>query len=285
MQRGRTDGIATSDAVHSAGASGGRRKRRGVKHLTSLLATALLMGTAAAPLVTHSAQALGVGQTVDLRVLLITGEGRYFTSGVDIAGMQGNLGEGTDGVVRGSNARRQYRFRAHHDLFDELEQIEKPVVLAAQSHCFGVGIELGVSCDFRLAAQGATFSLPEVENLAVIPGSGGISRLTRLVGPHWARWLAMAGQTIDASQAQAIGLVHDVYPTDEFAERARAFARHLAALPREAVGLAKVAIDIAASVDRRTAREFDRLANSSLFGSPEYRQKVEAFMQRGKRPT
>jgi enoyl-CoA hydratase len=219
----------------------------------------------------------------DLRVLVITAEGRFFTAGVDIADMQGQLGQGTDGVVRGSNIRRQYRMRAHHDLFDELEQIEKPIVLAVQGPCMGVGVELGVSCDFRLASDAATFGLPEIPNLAVLPGSGGISRLTRLVGPHWARWLAMAGETVDAHQALTIGLVHDVYPAAEFPERVQAFARRLAGLPREAAGLAKVAIDAAASVDRRTAREIDRLAQTLLFESPEFRDRVEAFSSLGRR--
>src|SRR5947209_1346085 len=75
------------------------------------------------------------------RVLVITGEGRYFTSGFDFKNLRTNVGEGTDGVVRGSNMRRQYRAEAHHDLFDEMESIEKPIILAAQSHCFGAGIE------------------------------------------------------------------------------------------------------------------------------------------------
>ena len=214
------------------------------------------------------------------RVLVLTGEGRYFTAGVDIAELAGPLGEGTDGVVRGSNVRRQYRRNARHDLFDEMEQIEKPIVLAAQGPCFGVGVELGVSCDFRLASDASTFALPEVANLAVLPGSGGISRLTRLVGPHWARWLAMAGQVIDAEEARTIGLVHAVYPASEFAERVQAFALRLAGLPREAVGLAKVAIDAAASVDRRTAREFDRLAQSALLSSPDVAERVDAFLSK-----
>jgi len=216
----------------------------------------------------------------DKRVLVLTGEGRYFTAGLDITTMRLNVGEGTDGVVRGSNLRRQYRDEAHHDLFDEIEQIEKPVVLAAQSHCLGVGIEMGVSCDFRLASDTATFGLPELANLAVVPGSGGVSRLTRLIGPHWARWLVMAGETVDAQQALAMGLVHAVYPTAEFPERVRAFARHLAGLPREAMGLAKVAIDVAAGVDRRTAREFDRVVQTVLFSSPEFRERVDAFTRR-----
>ena len=133
-----------------------------------------------------------LGDRDDLRVLVIAAEGRFFTAGQDVASLRLDVGTGTDGIVRGSNIRRQYRAEAHHDLFDEIEQIEKPVVLAAQSHCMGVGVELGASCDFRLASDAATFGLPEVPNLAVIPGSGGISRLTRLVGPHWAKWMAMA---------------------------------------------------------------------------------------------
>ena len=216
------------------------------------------------------------------RVLLITAEGRYFTAGLDITTMPADVGRGSDGVVRGSNIRREYRVNARHDLLDELEQVEKPVILAAQGPCLGVGVEIAASCDFRLASESATFALPEVANLAVIPGSGGVSRLTRLVGPHWARWIVMAGQTIDATQARAIGFVHDVYPADEFAARTRAFALHLAGLPREALGLAKVAIDVAAAVDRRTAREFDRVAQTLLFSSDDYRRRVEAF---GRPPT
>lgn len=231
------------------------------------------------------AEAVGdLAEHDDARVLVIAAEGRYFTAGIDLTGVRGNLGEGTDGVVRGSNMRRQYRASAHHDLFDEIEQVEKPVVLAVHSHCLGVGVELGVSCDFRLASEAATFALPEVPNLATIPGSGGISRLTRLVGPHWARWLAMAGQPVDAQLALTMGLVHAVYPAAELAERVQAFARHLAGLPREAAGLAKVAIDVAAAVDRRTAREFDRVAQTLLFASPEFRERVDAFTSKG-RPT
>jgi enoyl-CoA hydratase/carnithine racemase len=223
-----------------------------------------LLGAAVADLADDPAQ----------RVLVITAEGRFFTSGIDIAGL--------GAVAGGAAGRRQYRREAHHDLFDELEQIEKPVVLAAQGPCFGVGLEFGVSCDFRLASEAASFALPEVANLAVIPGSGGISRLTRIVGPHWARWLAMAGQVVGAEQALQIGLVHQVLPVDGFGDAVQAFARHLASLPPEALGLAKLAIDTAASVDRRTAREFDRLAQTTLFQSPDYLAKVQAFLDKGR---
>jgi enoyl-CoA hydratase len=135
-----------------------------------------------------------------LRVLVLTAEGEYYTGGKDVADLRTMVGLGTDGTIRGSNMRAQYRADADHDLFDAIEQVEKPVILAAQGHCLGVGVEMGVSCDFRLAAEGATFGLPEVQNLAALPGSGGISRLTRIVGPHWARWMAMACERVDARE-------------------------------------------------------------------------------------
>lgn len=216
----------------------------------------------------------------DLRVMVIRAEGRFFTSGADIAGMAGTLGEGTDGVVRGSNMRRQYRAQANHDLFDRMEAVEKPVILAVHGPCLGVGVEMGSSCDFRLAADTAAFGLPEVQNLAVIPGSGGISRLTRLVGPHWAKWLVMSGELVPAAQALNMGFVHQVYPAAEFDAAVAAFAAKLAGFSREALGVAKATIDIAAEVDRRTAREVDRLAQTLLFTSPEYMDKVNAFLKK-----
>jgi enoyl-CoA hydratase/carnithine racemase len=216
-----------------------------------------------------------LGDGEDQRVLVVTAEGRYFTAGVDISRFGGE--QARSGVA----LRRKYR--RLHELFDEIESIEKPVVLAAQGPCLGIGVELGVSCDFRLCAERAVFGLPEITNLAVIPGSGGISRLTRLIGPHWARWLAMAAQQVDARQALSIGLVHQVLPDNGFAEAVQAFARGLAGISREALGLAKLAIDAAASADRATARDVDRIANTLLLLSDEHRAAVEAFQARKRR--
>lgn len=207
------------------------------------------------------------------RVLVITAEGRFFTAGLDVTTMKVDLA----GDRPGSVTRRVYRDQAMHDFYDFLEGVEKPVILAAQGNCFGVGIELGASCDFRLAAEGAKFALPEVANLAVVPGSGGISRLTRLIGPHWTKWLAMAGQRIDADQALHIGLVHAVHPVETFGDRVQEFAHELAAMPGEALGLAKLGIDLAVTADRRTTRDFDRLTQTILFSSADFLERQQAF--------
>jgi enoyl-CoA hydratase len=214
----------------------------------------------------------------DLRVLVITAEGRYFTAGIDIASLNPDPGRTATGDVSGIKTR--VFLRRLHVLLDSLESLEKPVILAAQGPCLGLGLEMAVSCDFRFAAERATFSLPEIPSMGVIAGSGGISRLTRLIGPHWARWVALASRSVDAQQAVQIGLVHEIYPDAVFVERVQEFARALTKLSGEALGLAKLAIDAAASADRTTARDFDRIANTLLLHAEQNRDAVQRYRKR-----
>ena len=192
----------------------------------------------------------------EVRALVITAVGRYFSAGIDLRAAV-SAGAASDGI--------EFRagYRRHHLLYDEMEAIEKPIVLAAQGPCLGAGLEMACSVDFRFAAEGARFQLPEV-GLGTVPGSGGTSRLTRLVGPHWGKWMAMAGRGIDAAQALNIGLVHEVFPDDGFHAAVHDRVREIIALPAEALGAAKLAVDMVADVDRRTARDIERLANTHL---------------------
>lgn len=215
-----------------------------------------------------------LGDEESNRALVITAEGRYFTAGKDI----GQMGEHSPSGVA---LRRDYRHL--HELFDELERLEKPIILAAQGPCLGVGVEMSASCDFRFASERAIFGLPEIPNLAVLPGSGGVSRLTRIVGPHWARWMAMAGENVTAQHALTIGLVHQVLPDDGFHDTVQTWVRTLISNSGEALGLAKIAIDAAVDSDRRTARHIDRMANTQLLQSREHIEKIEAFRSRSKR--
>jgi enoyl-CoA hydratase/carnithine racemase len=212
------------------------------------------------------------GERDDVRALVITGTGRYLSAGFDLAAPA--PGHGAPG---GREFRRQYR--DYHRLYDEIEALEKPVVLAAQGPCVGAALELACACDLRLCTSEARFWLPEV-SLGVIAGSGGTSRLTRLVGPHWAKWIAMAGRTVDAERALAIGLVHDVLPVEGFHEAVAALVADVIRLPAEALGLEKLAIDMAADVDRATGRNLERLANTHLMLSGEYRGDASAERRR-----
>ncbi|MBX9897590.1 MAG: enoyl-CoA hydratase/isomerase family protein [Qipengyuania sp.] len=210
----------------------------------------------------------------DLRVLLIRATGRYFSSGMDVTALgAGPADEGPSGF------RRRYRESAWHRLYDEFEAIEKPIVVAHQGPCLGAALEMSLSCDFRLASDTAHYALPEL-NMGMIPGSGGTSRLVRMIGGHWARYMIMANRPIGAEQARTVGLVHEVYPAAEFDRQVGEFCLSLAAQPPEALAAAKLAIELAADLDRTQARNVERLANSSLFGREEQARVFAALRAR-----
>ena len=212
------------------------------------------------------------GDDEDLRVMVITGTGRYFCAGLDIS----DTGQAERREFEGPQPtktlqRRKYRQR-HHELHDELEKIEKPIILAAQGPCLGLGLEMAASCDFRFCTPETHFGLPEGRRLGVLAGSGGTSRLTRLIGPHWSKWIGMAGKYVDAEMALRIGLVHEIYPAEEFMDRVDAFARELMEISSEALGIAKLTIDLCTAEDREKSRQIEWIANSSLgAGAPRER--------------
>ena len=104
-----------------------------------------------------------------------------------------------------------------------------------------------------------------------------------MLGVHWAKWLVMANQTVDAKRALAIGLVHDVYRVEGFHDRVHDFAVGLTRLPREALGLAKIAINMCANTDPATARDVERLTNNVLVQGAEYKGLVADFKSRSQR--
>lgn len=214
-----------------------------------------------------------------LRCMIIEAEGSHFSAGIDLNEIPTEDGRAsTDSLRAGWHLRRHYR--KHHDLYDAFEATEKPIILAAQGPCLGAGFEMAMSCDFRFCTPSADWCLPEIA-IGVIAGSGGSSRLTRLVGPAWAKYLAMAGMRIPAERAHAIGLVHDVFPEMSFRQDVRAFCAQLITLPQEAVGLAKLAVDLAADFDSRDAqRHLDRIVNSILITSREHGALVSKFLRK-----
>jgi enoyl-CoA hydratase len=208
-----------------------------------------------------------------LRVAIITGTGRAFSAGEDVRGM-GNLSQvGPRGFRR--------RVRMIHNVFDDLEQIELPVIAAINGVAAGGGLELALSCDFRFAANSARFGLPE-NNVGLIPGSGGISRLVKLIGPSKAKWLVMTGEIIGPDRALAIGLIDEIVPAERLLERAREFARLLAQKAPLALGTAKLVINQCVNVDTETGRNFERIGQSVLKLTSDHREGAQAFVE--KRP-
>jgi enoyl-CoA hydratase/carnithine racemase len=222
---------------------------------------------------TIRAQVHAYAERDDLRVMLFRAKGRYFSAGADLTRAQNYEGKSTSGV---RNWYRTTMGGGMQPLYDEMEAIEKPFVVAHHATCVGGGLELSLSCDFRLAAKSARYIFPEAK-LGAIPASGGVSRFTRLVGAHWAKWVIMADQAINADRALMIGLVHDVYEDAEFDEKVMAFCVKLAAQPPEMIAMAKLTIDLAADATPGRARMIERLGQSILHVGDESAQLLEAM--------
>ncbi len=209
----------------------------------------------------------------NLRVAIITGTGRAFSAGEDVRGMKGLADIGT----------RSFRrvVRDIHNVFDEIEAMEVPVIAAINGVAAGGGLELALSCDFRFAASTAKLGLPE-NNVGLIPGSGGCSRLVRTVGLSTAKRLVMTGEMIPADRALDYRLIDEIHPPEQLLEAAMAFAKKLAARAPQALGIAKVVLNNCAKVDPDTARNFERLGQSILKKTEDHLEGARAFIE--KRP-
>ena len=209
----------------------------------------------------------------DLRVLVITGTGRGFSAGEDVRGMGDLTALGTRG------------FRAHarmfHNVLDNIEQIEVPVIAAINGVAAGGGCELALSCDFRFAAESGRLGLPE-NNVGLIPGSGGISRLVKLVGPSHAKRLVMTGDIVPAARALEIGLVDEVYPDGELMPKTLEFAQTLAEKAPLALATAKLVINQCMNVDIETGRNFERIGQSVLKLTEDHKEGARSFIEKRK---
>jgi enoyl-CoA hydratase/carnithine racemase len=159
-----------------------------------------------------------------------------------------------------------------------MEAIEKPFVVAHHATCVGGGLEMSLSCDFRLAAKSASYAFPEGK-FGQLPASNGVSRLTRLVGPQWARYMIMANKPVDADRALMIGLVQEVFPDESFEQDVMDFCRHLARQNGEQMGAAKIAIEMVRDLGLAQARNVERMANASLMLNPDYNLIREAYLE------
>ena len=202
----------------------------------------------------------------ELRVLLINAGGSYFSAGVDLTDFDGDYGNSPS---EARNWMRRENSAGLQRTLMEMERIEKPIVIAHQGMCIGGALELSLSCHFRLAAQSAQYWFPEMK-FGIIPLTGGVSRLTRLVGQHWANWMVVAQMKVEADHAFTMGLVHRVYPDAVFNEEVVAFCRMLAGNPAEATAAGLMAIDLVADLPSDQSRQVELLAYSSLALTPDF---------------
>ena len=210
-----------------------------------------------------------LGADPEVRCIVVTGTGRYFVAGADIA------------VMRDLSMDTQLRMRRWIEVQRLLERAPKPVVAAINGHALGGGAELTLACDLRIAAESATIGFPEI-GLGLYPGAGGSQRLPRLLGVHRARLLMMEGRRLSAAEALDVGLVDQVVPDDGFAAAVADRARGLARRPTATIGALKRVLDEGAHLDIDAAMDVEWSGVLQVIATEDAAEGLQAFLD--KRP-
>lgn len=197
----------------------------------------------------------------EVRFVVLTGAGDQFTAGGDIAGFLTRSPWQVSQLARNVAAP---------------ERCSKPVIARLQGYVFGVGLELALACDFRIAADDVQLALPEV-TIGMIPGSGGTQRLARLVGLGRAKDIVMRGRRVRAEEALALGLVTAVVPAAELDGAVAALVEELARHSPLALRMAKRVLHAAYEGPLHVGLELEGLAYGLLQGSHDFREGVQAF--------
>lgn len=196
-----------------------------------------------------------------VRAVVLTGEGRHFCAGNDL----------DDFATMDRDNVRERMFHVREAFF-ALQECAVPVVGAVAGAALGTGLVLAASCDFVVAADDASFGLPELS----VGVHGGARHLARLVGQPVVRWMFFTGQRLSGAEMQALGAVIAVVPRDEVVSAAQAEARRVAAYSPTAVRLGKRALDDIEFVDIRRGYEHEQAMTARMMDHPDSKVALEA---------
>jgi enoyl-CoA hydratase len=243
-------------------------ERRGAVALLTLSRPQALNALDVATLEALEARIGEVARDPGARALVITGAGRAFAAGADIAAM------------RPYSAAEAGEFsRLGHRAFAALEALAVPAIAAVNGYALGGGCELACACDWIYASTKARFGQPEV-NLGIVPGFGGTSRLARRVGIAWAKEIVLAGETIEAELALRIGLVNRVFEPEDLLPAALAAGKAIAKKGPLAVAAAKRVLQQGQDADSRVAHALEQEAFAAAFATEDRAEGMAAFLEK-----
>ena len=207
----------------------------------------------------------------EILVAIITGTGdRAFCAGADIKTLLPLLKE-----ARG----KSWAFKAN--VGQGIDNVRKPLIAAINGLCLGGGLEIALACDLRIASENAKFALPEV-TLGLIPGQGGIQRLTRLVPPTIAAEMILTGRFINAREACRVGLLNKVVPLAELLTTAEEYAKAICQAAPLAAWAAKELMISSSDMSLVQSFEAGRKLSDFLMGTEDFLEGITAFAEKRK---
>lgn len=206
-----------------------------------------------------------------LRAMVLTGAGRGFCAGQDLAEAMPKEGQMPDlgDIVRDS----------YNPVIKSIRSLEKPVICAVNGVAAGAGANLAFACDIVFASSSATF-IQSFSRIGVIPDSGGTFILPRIVGLHRATVMTMLGEKVSAEQAREWGLVYMVTEPDSLMETAVGTARHLATQPTRALGLTKRGFNRSLGIDIGEQLDYEEKLQREAGLTTDYAEGVRAFLEK-----
>lgn len=204
----------------------------------------------------------------NIKVLIITGNGRAFIAGADIA---------TQAVMNPDEALRWGEYGSA--IFRKLEQLPIPTIASINGFALGGGCELAMACDIMIASEKAKFGQPET-SLGITPGFSGTQRLLRKVGKAKAKELIFTGDMIKADEALSIGLINKVVPHDELENETSAMAAKISKNAPVAIRYAKKTINQGAEVNIDSAIKIENSYFSMCFATEDQKEGMNAFLEK-----
>lgn len=217
----------------------------------------------------------GLADDKSVRAVVITGTGKAFCAGGDIAAMR-ERAQAPLGELAFNGWSRQQKT---HQVVAFLHTLPKPVVAAVNGAATGLGADIALSCDFVVAGEAASFAWNYVLR-GLIPDGGGMYFLPRRVGLSKARHLIYSGRTISAAEAQRIGVVDQLVPQDSLLEQARAFIRDCTQGSASAIALSKSILNKSFEMDAEAVFAQGSQAQAICYTSTEHRQSIAAFLEK-----
>ena len=212
-----------------------------------------------------------VRDDASIKAVILTGAGGYFCAGGDIRGMASASGTGV--------FEARDRMLSLHRWFDELVDLEKPVIAAVEGSAFGAGLSLALAADFVLADPGAKFSCV-FARIGFVPDLGGMYLLPRAVGLSRAKELAFTARVLDTPEAQSMGIVHRVCAPGGVLSAALALAANFEQAPAGAIGIMKSVMNHAFESERREVYAQEALAQTLCRESDFHKEAARRFLDK-----
>jgi 2-(1,2-epoxy-1,2-dihydrophenyl)acetyl-CoA isomerase len=209
----------------------------------------------------------------DVRVVVLTGTGRAFSSGADVTEMRNDGGMHTPEEV-GNVLRNEYM-----PMLLRLRTMPKPVIAAMNGPAVGIGASFALACDIRIAVPEA-YLMEAFINIGLAPDGGVSWLLPRLAGTGVAYEMFFTGKALQAADAHRLGVINRIVPGERLEEEVRDLATQLASQPRQALAAAKRAVNHALDSTYEEAMEFESYLQEAQAGSQEFVDGVQAFLAR-----